>query len=163
MLIPSSKIIAGTIGLARITTLLVASMVIGACLSPQALAFTTAPTPGLCASPSASGGFTLENCVPDGVAGKDTIPKKLGGKLDVAGIRDLVNRYIVVVLLFMGSAAVAIIVFKATDIALYASNDGKRKEAIKAIQWVIFGLLGATLAYMIITSIIRGFYGLAGG
>lgn len=156
MLIPSSKIIAGTIGLARITTLLVASMVIGACLSPQALAQASAPD--LCASPSASGGFTLENCVPDGVAGKTTVKK-----LDVAGIRDLVNRYIVVVLLFMGSAAVAIIVFKSTDIVLYASNDGKRKEAIKAIQWVIFGLLGATLAYMIITSIIRGFYGLAGG
>ncbi len=120
-------------------------------------------TPGLCSVPSTSGGFTLQNCVPDGVAGKDTIPQKLGGKLDIAGIRALVNEYIVVFLLFLGSMAVAVIVFKATDIALYASNDSKRKEAMKAIQWVLFGLLGATLAYMIITSVIRGFYGLANG
>ena len=105
-----------------------------------------------------NGGFALGNCVPEGVAGKESIKT-----LDVAGIRDLANRYIVVVLLFLGSAAVAIIVFKATDIALYASNDAKRKEAIKAIQWVLFGLLGATLSYMIITSIIRGFYKLAAG
>lgn len=131
--------------------------------APVASALTTAPTPGLCSVPSTSGGFTLQNCVPDGVAGKDTIPQKLGGKLDVAGIRALVNEYIVVFLLFLGSMAVAVIVFKATDIALYASNDSKRKEAMKAIQWVLFGLLGATLAYMIITSVIRGFYGLANG
>lgn len=115
-------------------------------------------TPGLCSVPSTSGGFTLQNCVPDGVAGKDTVRR-----LDVAGIRSLVNEYIVVFLIFLGSMAVAVIIFNATNIALYASNDSKRKEAMKAIQWVLFGLLGATLAYMIITSIIRGFYGLANG
>lgn len=131
--------------------------------TPVASALTTAPTPGLCTVPSTSGGFTLQNCVPDGVAGKDTIPQKLGGRLDVAGIRALVNEYIVVFLIFLGSMAVAVIIFNATNIVLYASNDSKRKEAMKAIQWVLFGLLGATLAYMIITSVIRGFYGLANG